>query len=65
MCVNAFQFCFIYTSGRDKSLSHLMLQFSYTRTHTQKKELKMIFQNSSAKVFVSSLIGEGRVDTEI
>ena len=39
-----------------------MLQFSYTH---QKNELKMIFQNASAKVFVSSLIDEGRVDTEI
>ena len=62
MCVSAFQFCVFYARGRNRYFSHLMLQFSYT--HTQKNELKKIFQNASAKVFVSSLIDEGRVDTE-
>ena len=46
--LSAFQFCVVYVSDRDRSLSHLMLQFIDTHTHTQKKkkkkdELKKIF----------------------
>ena len=41
MYVSTFQFCFVYASGRDRSLSHLMLQYSYT--HIKKDELKKIF----------------------
>ena len=63
MCVSAFHFWVVYGSGRDRSFSRLMLQFGYTQT--KKSELKMIFQNANAKVFVSSVMEKGRVDTEI
>ena len=61
MYVGAFQFRVVYVSDRDRSLSHLAFQFSYTKNNWYKWMENIISECQSEGPYDSSLIDERRV----